>query len=130
MATNDKRDEVTIDTWQPRMPAEPPRSRTFVGISRNVTGLEPLFGLTTYTVPDDAPKPSLLVQAVVERGSKTLHGDIILAVEPAWREIAKMLEKDPSLVFQIEPRKWEEIIAGAYKAAGFDDSGPFDSSIK
>jgi restriction system protein len=27
----------------------------------------------------------------------------------------------PQIAFQISPRKWEEIIAGAYKKAGFDE---------
>ncbi|WP_292434095.1 restriction endonuclease [Methylobacter sp.] len=32
-----------------------------------------------------------------------------------------MLEKDPSAAYAIDPYKWEEIIAGAYVAAGFDE---------
>ena len=38
-----------------------------------------------------------------------------------WFEIVKLLKADPSLAFQIPPRKWEEIIAGAYKKAGFEE---------
>ena len=29
--------------------------------------------------------------------------------------------RDPGAVHQIDPRKWEELIAGWYKAAGFDE---------
>jgi len=32
-----------------------------------------------------------------------------------------LLAREPALAFQIEARKWEEIIAGAYKTAGFDE---------
>ena len=67
------------------------------------------------------PKPSILLQAVIERGSRVQDGDIIVAVAPAWAKIVAMLEKDPSLAYKIDPRAWEEIIAGAYQEAGFDE---------
>lgn len=66
-------------------------------------------------------KSSLLVQAVVETGDKTWEGDIIVAVLPVWEEIVKLIEKDPEVIFQIDPRKWEEIIAASYEKHGFDE---------
>ena len=65
--------------------------------------------------------PSLLLQAVVDLGGKTFDGDLIQAVAYPWLEIIKMIDKDPSVVFQIDPRKWEEMIAGWYKEYGFDE---------
>jgi restriction system protein len=65
--------------------------------------------------------PNILVQAVVTFAGKTSEGKIIQAVAPAWFEIAKMIEKDPSLIYQIDARKWEELLAGWYKEYGFDD---------
>ena len=38
-----------------------------------------------------------------------------------WFEIIRLLQADPNAAFQIPPRKWEEIIAGAYKKAGFEE---------
>ncbi len=64
---------------------------------------------------------SLLVQAVVETGERTWEGDIIIAVLPVWEEIIKFIEKDPDVIFQIDPRKWEEIIAASYEKHGFDE---------
>lgn len=63
----------------------------------------------------------LFLTSIVEPGEKTPHGLIIKAVTLPWFEIIKLLEKDPSAAFQIPPRKWEEIIAGAYTKAGFDE---------
>lgn len=65
--------------------------------------------------------PSILLQSVVECDSKHKDGDPIIAVLPAWKEIAKFIERNPEDIFKIDPRRWEEIIAGAYSAAGFDD---------
>ncbi|HLJ92757.1 MAG TPA: restriction endonuclease [Gemmataceae bacterium] len=66
-------------------------------------------------------RPSILLQAVVELGERTKEGHLIEAVAPAWFEIAKMIEKDPSAMYQIADRKWEELIAAWYKAYGFDE---------
>src|SRR6516225_9135365 len=32
-----------------------------------------------------------------------------------------LVVKDPELMYQLNPRKWEELIAGAYELAGFDE---------
>jgi restriction system protein len=44
-----------------------------------------------------------------------------VAVTLPWFEIIALLSRDPSLAYQIAARKWEEIIAGAYQRAGFDE---------
>ena len=64
---------------------------------------------------------SLLVQAVIVPGAKTDEGQLIEAVALPWFEIIELLRRDPSLAYQIQDRKWEEIIAGAYQRAGFDE---------
>ncbi|MGY3237966.1 HJR/Mrr/RecB family endonuclease [Bradyrhizobium sp. USDA 4472] len=64
---------------------------------------------------------SLVMQAVVITGDKTKEGLLIEAVTVPWLDIVKLLGADPNAAFQIPPRKWEEIIAGAYKKAGFDE---------
>jgi restriction system protein len=78
---------------------------------------------------------SLLLQAVIVPGGKTDQGQLIEAVALPWFEIIELLNRDPSLVYQIKDRKWEEIIAGAYQRAGFDEvtltprSGDFGRDI-
>jgi len=65
--------------------------------------------------------PELILQAVITRGAKTDEGSLIKAVTEPWLEIVKWMLGDPTIIYQIRPRKWEEIIAGAYKKAGFDE---------
>jgi len=64
---------------------------------------------------------SLFLQTVVLQGEKTHEGRLITAVTLPWLEIVEILLRDPAAIDQISPRKWEEIIAGAYKKAGFDE---------
>ena len=64
---------------------------------------------------------SLLLQAVIVPGAKTDEGQLIEAVALPWFEIIELLSRNPSLAYQIKDRTWEEIIAGAYQRAGFDD---------
>jgi restriction system protein len=65
------------------------------------------------------PPPEIMLQAVVELGDKTPEGHIIQLVSPPWFEIVEFMRRDPKAMYQFDWRKWEEIIAGAYKAAGF-----------
>lgn len=83
----------------------------------------PRFGNASITSSWDAMHntASLLLQAVITPGPKTDEGQLIEAVALPWFEIIEALCCDPSLVYQIKDRKWEEIIAGAYHRAGFDE---------
>jgi len=63
----------------------------------------------------------LLLQTLIVPGVRTSEGRLIRAVAIPWFEIIERLKQDPNLAFQISPEKWEEIIAGAYKKAGFDE---------
>ena len=62
----------------------------------------------------------LLLQTVIVPGAQTNEGRLIEAVSIPWFEIVALLEKNPSAAFEIPSEKWEEVIAGAYKAAGFE----------
>ncbi|MDR4460151.1 MAG: restriction endonuclease [Nitrospirales bacterium] len=64
---------------------------------------------------------NLLLQTVIVPGAKTVEGQLIKAVAWPWFEIIALLSRDPSLAYEIKDRKWEEIIAGAYQKAGFDE---------
>jgi restriction system protein len=67
------------------------------------------------------PLPALTLKALLDFGENNRHGQLIREVAVPWFEIMKMLQQDPAGVYQIDWRKWEEIIAGAYKRAGFDE---------
>jgi len=75
----------------------------------------------TPTLVEAAAIPSLLLQTVIVRGGRTSEGTPIEAVALPWFDIIAFLTTDPSIAFQLPPEKWEEIIAGAYKKAGFEE---------
>jgi restriction system protein len=65
--------------------------------------------------------PGLNVKAVLDFADGTNEGRLIAAVAVPWFKIIDILLKDPRAAYEIDPRKWEEIIAGAYVRAGFDE---------
>jgi restriction system protein len=71
--------------------------------------------------PSAPPPVGLLLKAVVIPGERTSEGTIIQAIALPWLEIIEYLSKDWKVAYQLPPEKWEEIIAGAYKKAGFEE---------
>jgi restriction system protein len=46
---------------------------------------------------------------------------LVESVSIIWKELLRLFQADPNSMYQIDPRKWEEIIASSYKAIGFDE---------
>jgi restriction system protein len=69
----------------------------------------------------DEPPPAVTLKALLIPGGNTDQGLLVRAVAIPWFEIIKMLRQDPAAADQIDWRRWEEIIAGAYTRAGFDE---------
>lgn len=67
------------------------------------------------------PIAQVLLQTVVAPDKGADKGKLIVAVLTPWFDIIEMLKKDPSAAFQIPAHTWEEMAAGAYKQAGFDN---------
>jgi len=66
-------------------------------------------------------KSCIVLQAVVTFGERTSEGHVIEAVAPAWIEILKLIQEDSDVLYELDPRKWEEILAGAYEREGYDE---------
>ena len=64
---------------------------------------------------------ALLLQTLIVPGSAASEGRLIEAVTIPWFEIIYHIKDNPTVAYQISPERWEEIIAGAYKQAGFDE---------
>jgi restriction system protein len=65
--------------------------------------------------------PSISLKVLLDFGGKTHDGRLVEGVAVPWFEIARRIQSDPDGIYQIDPWKWEEIIAGAYKRAGYDE---------
>jgi len=64
---------------------------------------------------------SLSVSSVIIPDRKVAEGVLIKGTTIAWAEIAETLRGNWSTAFSIPPEKWEEIIAGAFERAGYDE---------
>lgn len=72
-----------------------------------------------YVPPDDFPV--LVSQAVIIPYEKTFEGELIRAVTIPLLAIIQKIMEDPSRMYQIDPRKLEEIIAATYEQSGLFD---------
>jgi restriction system protein len=95
---------------------------------RNVAGWKAAASMASMNTADTplplrttAERPQVLMQAVIVPGARTNEGKLVEAVALPWFDIIALLKDDPNLAFQISPEKWEEIVAGAYNRAGFDE---------
>ncbi len=75
---------------------------------------------STLIAPLSPDIPALLLNAVVTLGLKSADGSSILAVEPVWNQISKLIASDPGALFKIPPDKMEQMIAGWYASLGYD----------
>ena len=65
--------------------------------------------------------PTITLKAILEFGDRVDDGRLVEAVALPWFEIMRMIKADPNSIYTINPYTWEEIIAGAYTRAGFDE---------
>ena len=72
-------------------------------------------------IPDPNNMPGVLLQTVLIPGNATDDGVFIEAVTIPWFEITQIIMKYPDALYRLDPRKWEEMIAGWYKVAGYDE---------
>lgn len=77
--------------------------------------------VTAAVVKASASLAPLLLQAIVIPGDKVSEGQLVQAVSLPWFEIVAAIRSDPAMAYAIPSRQWEEIVAGAYERAGFDE---------
>ncbi|MEZ5586264.1 MAG: restriction endonuclease [Sedimenticolaceae bacterium] len=68
-----------------------------------------------------AALPSVSIATLLEFAGSTPDGRLVRAVAAPWFEILKLIKQDPQSIYQIDPFKFEEIIAGAWHATGVFD---------
>jgi restriction system protein len=80
----------------------------------------PSFKVSEVTPEITPPELGLMLQAAVTVGERTDEGNIIQLLSPAWRQLAKAIVRDRQSLFRLGPRESEELIAGGYKAEGYE----------
>lgn len=68
-----------------------------------------------------AGQVDLAISGLIIPERKVLSGVLISSTSVVWIELITRLQADWSLAYKIPPQKWEEIIAGAFERAGFDE---------
>jgi len=80
-----------------------------------------LLALSSLLFDPQPSTPTVTLKAVLTFGSSSEDGRLVEAVALPWFEILRVIQRDPDAAYQVDPRQWEGIIAGAYKSAGFDE---------
>lgn len=65
--------------------------------------------------------PSLTVSSVIIPAGKTQSGLLVKSTSAVWDELVKELGADWTVAYKIPSERWEEIVAGAFKKAGYDE---------
>jgi restriction system protein len=52
---------------------------------------------------------------------KVVEGRLISSTSAIWEEVVRRLASDWSVAQQLTPQQWEELVAGAFKNAGYDE---------
>src|SRR6266487_755178 len=66
-------------------------------------------------------KANLSLFSIIIPEIVTTAGTLVRATSLVWNEIVQALGNDWTIAYQIPPEKWEEIVAGAFKKANYDE---------
>jgi restriction system protein len=72
-------------------------------------------------IAQHSAKVSLSLSGIVTPGEKLSSGLVVVSTSQVWADIVETLGTDWSVALQIPSDKWEEIVAGAFKKASFDE---------
>jgi restriction system protein len=72
-------------------------------------------------IAQHSEKVSLVLSGIVTPGEKVSSGLVVVSTSQVWADIVETLGTDWSVAQQIPSDKWEEIVAGAFKKACFDE---------
>ena len=59
--------------------------------------------------------------AILRVKSHVPEGDVIELLDPLYQDLVERLVREPELVHQISPWRWEQLVAASYDRAGFDE---------
>jgi restriction system protein len=68
-----------------------------------------------------AKVPRFSVSSIIIPERSVAEGTLIKSTSIIWMELVRQLGSDWSIAYQLSPKDWEEIVAGAFKRALYDD---------
>jgi restriction system protein len=76
---------------------------------------------TAEKIGDLAAHASLTISGLIVPEGNTRQGTLVLSTSAVWAEIATRLSFNWDDAFRLSSDQWEELIAGAFKKAGYDE---------
>jgi restriction system protein len=58
---------------------------------------------------------------IIPERTKLVEGTLVRSVSVVWNEIVRKLGEDWSVARDLSPEQWEQLVAGAFKKAGYDE---------
>jgi restriction system protein len=68
-----------------------------------------------------SPPVGLRIDSLIIPQKKTAEGVLIASTSIVWTEIVSRLSKNWNEAYQISSERWEELVAGAFQKAGYDE---------
>jgi restriction system protein len=78
-------------------------------------------GEASLTLTDAVLNATLRVSSLILPAGKTHEGTLVASTSKVWGDIVRFVGDDWSRVIEIPSEIWEEIVAGAFHKAGFED---------
>lgn len=72
-------------------------------------------------IAESADKATLSISSIIIPERRVAEGILVKSTAILWREIVESLGSDWSRAYQLSPQQWEELIAGAFKKAQYDE---------
>jgi restriction system protein len=117
---------VVVDSASYRVETDPTRPAAITQFGNPESGLrlqqsfDMLFAQAT--VGSFSSKvPQFSVSSIIIPERPVAEGTLIKSTSTVWTEIVRRLDTDWALAYQLSPRAWEEIIAGAFKNDAYDE---------
>src|SRR6266436_4255908 len=108
------------------MSQPPPQNPQFQNIPTAHHAAATFVGQSTFTaaaaiLTAGARSATLSVSGIIIPERSTTEGILVKSTSLVWNEIVQALGNDWTLAYQIPPEKWEEIVAGAFNKAQYDE---------
>jgi restriction system protein len=90
-------------------------------VAAQLSGTYALTAAAAILTAEASRRATLSVSSVIIPERSTAEGTLVKSTSLVWGEIVQALGEDWTLAYQLPPERWEEIVAGAFKKAQYDE---------
>jgi restriction system protein len=90
-------------------------------VATQLSGTSALTAAAAILTAEASRRATLSVSSVIIPERSTAEGTLVKSTSLVWGEIVQALGEDWTLAYQLPPERWEEIVAGAFKKAQYDE---------